>query len=636
MTAPDPLDPLREILDPEFREEARREEQVTTLRQRFQEVIDIHVAQGAAGAADRTGHFTIDGAAWYKVTPGQWRELMTLAPEDIRELNGENPLPRPPAPGGSEQQATAPGPDRRRRPGAAVMSSPASQPRPEEYLGVPLTRNQALAGLAHLGYPEPAARMAVDHAPWTRPEDGASFLAAHQVTAGRDEPDGTYVIRPAVPVRHHHARAEIRSRMRPQPPDPAGPLTAEQAVTALKQLGYAESAALQAVGNAATSTWPGYQVLEHHQVTRGNDGFRIGPHPPLISGADQAVSGLTAETAVARLRQFGYAGNAARHAVEVAGAPGQGFRYIIADHLVTCDYGRTGTFRIEPYPPPELLPLSQNQALDYLTRSLAQPYTQREAVNAVSGALACEDGVYRFLARHDVACVIAGGVHQGYVITPKTVDPDLALQSAPGSPASEAVTVQLNELPRPDRDHLETLLSGLVSLPVFADAAAEATRAHARHGENSMAGDRYTSVQRLSILAEEGCEEVSEAAVGWALDLLIRNGQLSGVIGAIAHELNSDIQSDGSSGPGVGEGRPEHLYTELIQTAAMALTWAQRIRELLARRRGMTLEQAASFYEDDEDPAAVFADFDAGPHGVTMSPGDAAGTEDPASEEAGA
>ena len=35
---------------------------------------------------------------------------------------------------------------------------------------------------------------------------------------------------------------------------------------------------------------------------------------------------------------------------------------------------------------------------------------------------------------------------------------------------------------------------------------------------------------------------------------------------------------------------------------------------------GMTPDEAASFYEDDEDVAEVFAWFDAGPHGVTRRP----------------
>jgi hypothetical protein len=35
----------------------------------------------------------------------------------------------------------------------------------------------------------------------------------------------------------------------------------------------------------------------------------------------------------------------------------------------------------------------------------------------------------------------------------------------------------------------------------------------------------------------------------------------------------------------------------------------------------VTPEEAAGFYEDDEDPAEIFARFDAGPHVVTARPG---------------
>lgn len=35
---------------------------------------------------------------------------------------------------------------------------------------------------------------------------------------------------------------------------------------------------------------------------------------------------------------------------------------------------------------------------------------------------------------------------------------------------------------------------------------------------------------------------------------------------------------------------------------------------------GMTPEEAENFYEEDEDPAEVFAWFDAGQHGVTAPP----------------
>ena len=45
---------------------------------------------------------------------------------------------------------------------------------------------------------------------------------------------------------------------------------------------------------------------------------------------------------------------------------------------------------------------------------------------------------------------------------------------------------------------------------------------------------------------------------------------------------------------------------------------------------GMTPEEAENFYEEDEDPAEVFAWFDAGPHSVTAPP---AGAQQPPAPE---
>lgn len=39
--------------------------------------------------APRTETFTLDGAAWYRVTPGQRTVLMGLAPMDIWRLNSQ-------------------------------------------------------------------------------------------------------------------------------------------------------------------------------------------------------------------------------------------------------------------------------------------------------------------------------------------------------------------------------------------------------------------------------------------------------------------------------------------------------------------------------------------------------------------
>jgi len=80
----------------------------------------------------------------------------------------------------------------------------------------------------------------------------------------------------------------------------------------------------------------------------------------------------------------------------------------------------------------------------------------------------------------------------------------------------------------------------------LAAVQAEATSAHLRHGVHSMLGPAYTSGQRLAILMEE--------------------------VGEVAHELTYD-----AGGPGVGEGDPERLVRELVQVAAMALSWVEAI-----------------------------------------------------------
>jgi hypothetical protein len=73
---------------------------------------------------------------------------------------------------------------------------------------------------------------------------------------------------------------------------------------------------------------------------------------------------------------------------------------------------------------------------------------------------------------------------------------------------------------------------------------AEATGAHAKHGQYSMLGPHYSNSDRLAILVEE--------------------------VGEVAHELTYDL-----GGPGVGDGRRDELVKELIQVAAMAATWVE-------------------------------------------------------------
>ena len=60
------------------------EQQLETLFRTFQLYID-----GDTPAAERTCPFTVDGAAWNRVTPVQRAVLMALAPPEIRYLNSE-------------------------------------------------------------------------------------------------------------------------------------------------------------------------------------------------------------------------------------------------------------------------------------------------------------------------------------------------------------------------------------------------------------------------------------------------------------------------------------------------------------------------------------------------------------------
>ena len=83
------------------------------------------------------------------------------------------------------------------------------------------------------------------------------------------------------------------------------------------------------------------------------------------------------------------------------------------------------------------------------------------------------------------------------------------------------------------------LTTGLVLSPLTLDAIqAEATRAHLKHGQNSMLGEQYSPHERLAILVEE--------------------------VGEVAHELTYDQDGDRVK-----------LVKELIQVAAMAASWIE-------------------------------------------------------------
>ncbi len=119
----------------------------------------------------------------------------------------------------------------------------------------------------------------------------------------------------------------------------------------------------------------------------------------------------------------------------------------------------------------------------------------------------------------------------------------------------------------PDGGNPYLVLSGLTLSAV----QAEATRAHLKHGDQSMAGPSHTQEDRFAILAEEGAE-ASDEALGMALDLLAKAGQLTGHLGAVARELNEIRLGNHDD-----DDRKTRLVIELIQTAAMALTWVETL-----------------------------------------------------------
>ena len=95
---------------------------------------------------------------------------------------------------------------------------------------------------------------------------------------------------------------------------------------------------------------------------------------------------------------------------------------------------------------------------------------------------------------------------------------------------------------------------------VFGQVLEEFWRAKDKHGEKTMDGPGYTSEQRLAILVEEGGEVSEEVA----------NAALQAIIGRVGHALTYDQ-------PGVEGGHLGRLHKELIQTAAMAVTWASTL-----------------------------------------------------------
>lgn len=95
-----------------------------------------------------------------------------------------------------------------------------------------------------------------------------------------------------------------------------------------------------------------------------------------------------------------------------------------------------------------------------------------------------------------------------------------------------------------------TKLNGDLDLgPTLDDAVDECGRAHHLHGDASMAGPCHTEADRLAILTEE--------------------------VGEVAKELNELRMATDNNRI---DAYAERMYAELVQVAAMALTWAAVLR----------------------------------------------------------
>lgn len=121
-------------------------------------------------------------------------------------------------------------------------------------------------------------------------------------------------------------------------------------------------------------------------------------------------------------------------------------------------------------------------------------------------------------------------------------------------------------------------------------------RAKAKHGEKTMDGPGYTSEQRLAILVEEGGEVSEEVA----------NAALQAIIGRVGHALTYDQ-------PGVEGGHLGRLLKELVQVAAMAVTWGSVLVPGKAAEQPAEPQKLAEvapgatvfFYDDPAVPVAV-------------------------------
>ena len=115
----------------------------------------------------------------------------------------------------------------------------------------------------------------------------------------------------------------------------------------------------------------------------------------------------------------------------------------------------------------------------------------------------------------------------------------------------------------------EEQVSDLVLSDLTLDAIqAEATRAHLKHGDQSMLGASHSNEDRYAILAEEAAEATDEA-LAVALGLLVSAGLLAGKTGAVARELNEIRLGNRDDFT--------ELVKELIQVAAMAASWVEAL-----------------------------------------------------------
>jgi hypothetical protein len=130
-------------------------------------------------------------------------------------------------------------------------------------------------------------------------------------------------------------------------------VNAADTIDALRRRGYSRSARHM---QAAMET--GRCPLARHLLTWDEEnGFQLTPQAWTGDGTGAPAGTLLemgAEQAVIELRRLGYDREAAGHAAEIAGVPGQGYRYVIGDHQLRAG---PGGFRIEPWPPARALPV---------------------------------------------------------------------------------------------------------------------------------------------------------------------------------------------------------------------------------------------------------------------------------------